>query len=869
MPPQFITDEEMMTFEGEGAANVSAVSDAPSFIPDSEAESYFGKEGEESDSISIGGAKPQQYEGLLKTIVKDPIRQLLVKPAVRTAQAASSAIVGLFGSEKMKQNLEETLNKRVDIKFPFLGQYSIEAQKGDGEGVRQVVGDVFKSASYLTSGGRLPSYFSSFIKGKILKSSLSGAITGGIGGGLYGFGESVSQPLFSPSKVTYDTLFGAGLGFVGGGILGAALPIPVKGVSAVNELRTPIGKVNYITNKYREILNLPQRSSQAEVRFGKDTANFLATELPDAQFRLGKNNRLDTSEVIATLEPKYKAEEQAFEAILEGESRVANFDEFERIAITKARQQFKGTDQQKAITKVKAEIEAYKEQYYKAGWEDANGSQLVSLDKFNEIKRDLWSKTNFNKETDALFRDTNYLLGNTAKDIIENSVDDVRIEDLNKRLGDYAQAMKILYQRNGGVVKGGRLGQYFARTIGGTIGSVTGGIPGGLVGAITGDEIAKLMMNPQITIGAIQRLLRKVPQKERQTILKEAARIINEREIFIKSILKLPPKSFIPMGPETYRSKTVSDKPGSLYQYLKNIEASQKAAGVYEEKKLRVLPMGGESQPRQIRGDSAPETIYTKETFPRDKTLTGQDAILQEKSIEKYVSNPSKMIDEYIDKFNKNVNTDKARTLFADVGYKGYNSPSVQEASSELAKSVWRKNLVNNSEMDAVLYAGSSGSGKTSAVSQLIPDIESGAAAVLDGNLSKLSSAKQRITEAVEAGKVPKIVYVWREPVDAWINGVIKRMRFNKVEGGRIVPLSEFMKNLTGSWQTTKSLLNDGLDVKLVDNSLGAGRQDWLSLDKFNSIKFADNLNDTLLAKTKHLYESGKITKQQYDALIK
>ena len=39
MPPQFITDEEMMTFEGEGAANVSAVSDAPSFIPESEAES--------------------------------------------------------------------------------------------------------------------------------------------------------------------------------------------------------------------------------------------------------------------------------------------------------------------------------------------------------------------------------------------------------------------------------------------------------------------------------------------------------------------------------------------------------------------------------------------------------------------------------------------------------------------------------------------------------------------------------------------------------------------------------------------------------------------------------------------------------------
>jgi predicted ABC-type ATPase len=133
--------------------------------------------------------------------------------------------------------------------------------------------------------------------------------------------------------------------------------------------------------------------------------------------------------------------------------------------------------------------------------------------------------------------------------------------------------------------------------------------------------------------------------------------------------------------------------------------------------------------------------------------------------------------------------------------------------------------LKSNPEQDAILYAGGSGSGKTSVVKKLMPEAEEGAAAVLDGNLSKYDTAVNRIDEAKAAGKTPEIVYVYREQIDAWENGVVKRMVHNIEEGGRVVPMSVFLENHRGSWKVAKRLLDEGFEVKLLDNSLGKGNE--------------------------------------------
>lgn len=225
-------------------------------------------------------------------------------------------------------------------------------------------------------------------------------------------------------------------------------------------------------------------------------------------------------------------------------------------------------------------------------------------------------------------------------------------------------------------------------------------------------------------------------------------------------------------------------------------------------------------------------------------------------------------MNEYISQFGKTVNTDLARRLFTDIGYNGRNSAAVHEASSQIAKDVWKKNLLNK-EPDAVIYAGGSGSGKSTAVTKVLPQVESEAAAILDGNLSKFSSAAARIKEADAAGKIPKIIYVYREPVDAWVNGVIKRMLTNKEEGGRVVPLSVFLENAPGSLDVVKKLNQLGADVVAVDNSLGAGNATIMSKEKLMNLSYPANLKAVLLKETKKLYTQKKITKEQYEALIK
>lgn len=227
------------------------------------------------------------------------------------------------------------------------------------------------------------------------------------------------------------------------------------------------------------------------------------------------------------------------------------------------------------------------------------------------------------------------------------------------------------------------------------------------------------------------------------------------------------------------------------------------------------------------------------------------------------------MVNDYLGKNGKVANTDEARKFYADVGYNGTNSAAVQEAASALGKDAYRK-LLQNPEPDAILYAGGSGSGKTSAVGKVLPNIEKDAAAVLDGNLSTYKTAVNRIEEAMSAGKTPHIVYVYRDPEDAWMHGVIKRMNSNESEGGRVVPLSEFIKNHSGSHDVTKRLMDEGVKTTLIDNSLGQGKQAPLSVDKFNKIEYDEKtLRSKLTDLTNKAYKDGEITKEQLTALLK
>jgi hypothetical protein len=100
-------------------------------------------------------------------------------------------------------------------------------------------------------------------------------------------------------------------------------------------------------------------------------------------------------------------------------------------------------------------------------------------------------------------------------------------------------------------------------------------------------------------------------------------------------------------------------------------------------------------------------------------------------------------------------------------------------------------------------------------------------------------------------------------------------MLTNVEEKGRVVRLSTFLENTKGSYDTVKKMLDNNLDshqninISIIDNSLGFGNTDYMNKDKFNSIKYDSVLKDKLLKRTKELYDSGKISKVQYEELIK
>lgn len=280
------------------------------------------------------------------------------------------------------------------------------------------------------------------------------------------------------------------------------------------------------------------------------------------------------------------------------------------------------------------------------------------------------------------------------------------------------------------------------------------------------------------------------------------------------------------------------------------------------------LPIPALKQPKLTKAQQT-----ELDNLPRQKTHSQEESKLQEKSLRQYVTQKESLVEKYISSEGKVVNTDEARKLFD--GYNGLNANAVHEASSALGKAATKQLLETGKHNKVTMYAGGAGSGKTSAIKQLIPDIQKGTDVIIDGNMASYKGAISKIDQYLTMGKKLDIDYVYREPVDAWERGVISRMLNNKAEMGRIVPLSTFIENTTGSLKTVKELIANGVDevkgvnIKLIDNSMGKDKAAFMTKEKFKTIEYPNNLREILEKRTKELFDEGKISKIQLEGLLK
>lgn len=616
-----------------------------------------------------------------------------------------------------------------------------------------------------------------------------------------------------------------------GTAIGAGIPAVSEVSKTFNNKFTKSGKVDkLVTNRQHELGKLESYASIDKVVQKSKDKGFDVKDIVSQTDLLNKS--VDKTGTIST-----KGEGEAVAQVQDflnknGEDVVNKILEKEGVTVNPAVLEAKlkksvmssglqGSNLTKALKEIETDMAGYALR--------ANKDGKIPLSVIHSAKVDKYSNINF--MTDPSTQKTAKVIAKTLKEMVETGTSSVNVKAVNKELSKYYAVIDYLEKLDGKKVDGGKLGKYFSSTIGAMIGSPLGPL-GTLGGAVLGEAYKGNKL--QNTFGG------------------KTGKVLESSQMMKDAI-------------------TESNKPRLI------LPAPKTGAPRSSINSTSVIPILPSKSQMEFIGKNGVGNYFPKKKLQlsKDESLTGKDAEVQEASIRKYEQNASKLVNEYIAKNGNVINTDEARKLFKDTGYNGNNSSAVQEASSAVAKDAWRSLLKKSDTNENVLiFAGGSGTGKTTAVKNLFPDEIKNAGAVLDGNLSTVNSAKERLQEAIDAGKSPSIFYVYRDPVDSWVNGVVKRMKVNKEEEGRIVPLSVFLQNHQGSFNVVKSLMasaKHGSDysVKLIDNSLGKGKEDLLSKEKFDNINYGDNLKEELSRKTKELYEKGHISKIQYEALIK
>lgn len=183
-------------------------------------------------------------------------------------------------------------------------------------------------------------------------------------------------------------------------------------------------------------------------------------------------------------------------------------------------------------------------------------------------------------------------------------------------------------------------------------------------------------------------------------------------------------------------------------------------------------------------------------------------------------SNEANLLGEYKKRFpNAPLNTDNVREVFDGVGYNRKNAADYHEGASHLSNLMFKEQVKNLKPGDEYTFlAGSSGAGK-SAVLAANPDLRLNASNSLDGNFSSASALK-KLDEVIKAGAKPKIEFVYRDPAEAWDNGVLRRAA--DPNNGRVVPQEVFANNLVGARDTVLEAYKkygDKIKIEVWDNN--------------------------------------------------
>jgi len=140
---------------------------------------------------------------------------------------------------------------------------------------------------------------------------------------------------------------------------------------------------------------------------------------------------------------------------------------------------------------------------------------------------------------------------------------------------------------------------------------------------------------------------------------------------------------------------------------------------------------------------------------------------------------------------------------------------------------------------------------------------------IYDTNMSTFGSAKQKIDDALDAGRGVEINYVYRDPVEALKNGSLTRAKNQSAKWGtgRTVPLKEHLKTHAGARDVIEKVAKEYFDdprvkIRLIDNSgVKSKPVTFDKLPKIDENKVSKELKEAL----DDMYKNNIITKEIYE----
>ncbi len=266
--------------------------------------------------------------------------------------------------------------------------------------------------------------------------------------------------------------------------------------------------------------------------------------------------------------------------------------------------------------------------------------------------------------------------------------------------------------------------------------------------------------------------------------------------------------------------------------------------------------------------------VLKESAIPRDISLPASERVIESKFANQLEADVPAAMEQYAklpeSDNGKILNTDLARELSPDYRADRTRSAAVHEPASWLVKEMYVKKLAEplkpGEEPIVIMSAGGTGAGKTSGLEKLqaANPILDRAQIIYDTNMNGLDSSAKKIDQALAAGKNVAVVYTYRDPVKALVEGALPRA----MKKGRTVPIDEHAKTHVGAASTVKALAerykgDPRVTFDLSDNSGKKGEPKPMKLAEVPNLEY-NRVREDLGKALEEQRQAGAISEAVY-----